>query len=104
MNDSQAIQHSGPGPKRVDDQMREQEDLWRRAEDNSMPLSEKIAHASFAAIILAFSLLYLLGTIDSPPITFMILWFVALSSSRYLRQQKQIDALRELLRRAAGRR
>ena len=104
MNDSQAIQHSGSGAKHVGDEMPDQEDLWRRAEDNSMPLSEKIAHALFAAIILGFSLLYSFGTIDSPPITFMILWFVALSSSRYLRQQKQIDALRELLRRAAGRR
>jgi hypothetical protein len=101
MNESEAIQRSGMGPKFMDEGMREQEDLWRRAEDSSMPLSEKIGHALFAAFVLA---LYILGPKESPPFTIMFLWAISFASSRSLRQQKQIDALCELLRQAAARR
>jgi predicted MFS family arabinose efflux permease len=76
-----------------------QKDLWRRAEENPMPLSEKIAAALFAAIILAF---YFLADNETSTLVLMFMWFVAFSSSGQRRQQTQIDALRELLRRTTA--
>jgi hypothetical protein len=94
MNDSETIQHDAADSTRMDGEIPEQQDLWRRAQTSPIPLAEKIAHALFAATILIF---YFLGSNESAPLILGFLWFISFSTARYQRQQTQIDALRELL-------
>ena len=77
----------------------EQETLWRRAEDTAMPDAEKIGYALFAATVLAF---HFLVANETSTLILMLMWFVTFSSSRFRRQQAQISALRELLRRTTA--
>ena len=100
MNDSKIIRPQVPDVERMGDDPNGQEELWRRAEDDSIPLAEKVAFA-VGAIVVAVG--YFSGILDQTDMWFLLfLGLVATSGARFRRMQSQIDALRELLRRATG--